>query len=66
MKKREGLAMGKYRHHRPPRDMRQIKWVKEGEWAVSLGVPVGNDLDHEAFWRGKIKATRQSESMAQS
>ena len=42
--KREGLAMGKYRRKRMRRD---IKWCKEGEWIKYLGVPVGNDLDHE-------------------
>ena len=23
-----------------------IKWAQEGEWVVSLGVPIGNDMDH--------------------
>ena len=45
MKKREGLAMGRYRYRRrlPP----NVKWVKEGEFAIVLGSPVGNDVNHE-------------------
>ena len=47
--KREALAMGSYRKRKPPRDLRQIAWAKEGEWIKSLGVPIGNDLDHAQF-----------------
>ena len=43
-KKREGLAMGKYREdgerQKLPKD---TKWVEEGDWAKSLGNPIGND-----------------------
>ncbi len=49
--KREGLAMGKFRNHRIGRG---VKWKKDGEWVISLGVPIGNDLDHEAWWDKKI------------
>jgi len=31
-----------------------IKWAKEGDWVTSLGSPIGNDLDHEAWWNKKI------------
>ena len=52
-KKREGLAMGKYRYKRLRRD---IKWCKDGDWIRYLGVPIGNDLDHEAWWKKKMAA----------
>ena len=43
--KREGLAMGKYR----TRDLgHNIKWAPERGWCVSLGVPIGNELDEFA------------------
>ena len=41
-KKREGLALGKFRGRNLGRG---IKWVEEGKWAKSLGAPIGNDLD---------------------
>ena len=50
--------MGSYREQKPPRDLRQIAWAKEGEWIRSLGVPIGNDLDHAQFWKKKDQATR--------
>ena len=47
VKKREGLAMGKYR----AQDLkREIKWAKEKGWCVSLGVPIGNELDESKWW----------------
>ena len=55
--KREGLAMGKLRNMDLPQDM-GIQWAKEGEWVISLGVPIGNEVDAETFWRQKIKATQ--------
>ena len=27
-----------------------IKWAQEGEWVVSLGVPIGNDMNHTKRW----------------
>ena len=74
VKKREGLAMGAYRGaswadpQRQERVRRRgteghkaaaaIKWAQEGEWVTSLGVPIGNDLDHTKWWDKKIQATR--------
>ena len=52
-KKREALALGKYRKKEMPSD---TIWIKEGEWAKSLGNPVGNDLDHNKFWAKKMQA----------
>ena len=37
---------------------RSIKWAGEGDWVISLGVPIGNDLDHDRWWRKKIQAVR--------
>ena len=56
--KREGLGMGKYRTTEKHRLTRGIKWVPEGEWAVSLGVPVGNDLDTARWWDKKLEDVR--------
>ena len=59
--KREGLGMGRYRTIERHRLTRGIKWVPEGEWAISLGVPVGNDLDTKCWWDKNsrtFKATR--------
>jgi hypothetical protein len=74
IKKREGLALGSYRGAawndsakqgsnrrqwtRSHRIAAGIKWAQEGSWVISLGVPVGNNLDHPKWWAAKIKATR--------
>jgi hypothetical protein len=50
--KREGLAMGSYRNKTMPSD---TKWIQEGNWAKSLGNPVGNDLDHAKFTEKKLE-----------
>ena len=55
-KKREGLAMGKYRGRQLPDG---IKWAREGHWCVSLGVPIGNDLNEEKWWSEKLRAVRK-------
>eukprot|EP00966_Prymnesium_polylepis_P150255 3470936-Prymnesium_polylepis.1 len=56
VKKREGLAMGKYRAH----DLkREIKWAKEKGWCVSPGVPIGNELDESKWWSEKINSVRK-------
>ena len=55
--KREGLAMGEYRHMNMPNNY-GVKWAAEGEWVISLGVPIGNDLDAEKFWKAKLSAVR--------
>ena len=54
--KREGLAMGTYRGKQMPEG---IKWAPEGGWIRALGVPIGNDLDDEAWWKKKIEAVRE-------
>ena len=59
-KKREGLAMGKYREdgerQKLPKD---TKWVEEGDWAKSLGNPIGNDLEGgKNFIEKKLEAVR--------
>ena len=66
LKKREGLALGSYRTQRrftpgsrtQHEYIKSIKWAQEGQWVISLGVPIGNDLDHTAWWRKKIEAVR--------
>ena len=35
-----------------------IKWANDGEWVISLGVPIGNEVDAERFWKQKLKAVR--------
>ena len=56
VKKREGLAMGKYR----AQDLkREIKWAKEKGWCISLGVPIGNELDESKWWSEKINSVRK-------
>ena len=47
--------MGSYRKRTVPSDLRNIAWAKEGEWIKSLGVPIGNDLDHALLQYGKRK-----------
>ena len=55
-KKREGIAMGKFRNSKSlPKG---VKWVKDGEWIISLGSPVGNRMDHDAWWKKKIQAVQ--------
>ena len=36
-----------------------IKWAQEGGWCVSLGVPLGNDLNEPRWWAAKIGSIRQ-------
>ena len=55
VKKREGLAMGKYRGQALGHN---IKWAPENGWCVSLGVPIGNDLDAFAWWSEKLNKVR--------
>ena len=56
--KREGILLGNYRGKKPPNEFANIKWVKEGEWAISLGVPIGNNLNHTKYWNKKLQAVR--------
>ena len=54
LKKREGLAMGRYRNRvRLPRG---VKWKKDGEFAIVLGSPVGNRMNHDGWWKKKVIA----------
>lgn len=59
--KREGLPLGDLRD--PYRDPNvnlpsDVKWAPEGDHVISLGVPVGNDLDHAKWWAKKHEAVR--------
>jgi len=54
--KREGVKMGRYRHTNIAEP--GIKWAPEGGYVKSLGVPVGNDLDTEKWWKVKLAAIR--------
>ena len=55
IKKREGLGMGKYRG----KDLgRGIKWAGENGWCISLGVPIGNNLNEAKWWGEKINKVR--------
>ena len=47
IKKREGLAMGLYRAMNLGNT---VKWAPEGKWVKALGVPIGNDLNEDAWW----------------
>ena len=58
--KREGLGMGTYRN----RDLGEgIKWIMDGHWCKSLGVPIGNELDEGKWWQGKINSTRNKTAL---
>ena len=63
--KREGLAMGRFREQHlapgtqgPRPDITtlppNVDWKEEGDYATCLGVPIGNDLDTEKWWRKKL------------
>ena len=53
--KREGLGMGKYKGL----DLKNgIKWAPADGWCISLGVPIGNDLNETKWWGGKINKVR--------
>ena len=51
--------MGKYRQPGKLDDHQNIKWAPENGWCISLGVPIGNDLDETKWWSEKINATRK-------
>ena len=36
----------------------ETKWIKDGEWATSLGNPVGNNIDHSKFFTKKLESVR--------
>ena len=59
MKKRQGLATGKYRRRARRKKLpKSVDWIPEGSWAIVLGAPVGNDMDHDRWWKKKIIATQ--------
>ena len=66
----EGLGMGRYRNierHRLTRGgTLGLKVVPEGEWAVSLGVPVGNDLDNSSSARPNSSPARPNSSSVEA
>ena len=43
--------MGKLRNATLPAP---TNWIKDGEWAKSLGYPIGNNLKPEKFWHKKL------------
>jgi hypothetical protein len=45
--KREALGMGKLQNKNLGGG---IKWATEGKWCVSLGVPIGNNLNEDKWW----------------
>ena len=55
--KTEGLQMGILRRIDPPSDLK-IKWVAEKKYVISLGIPIGNDIDEEEFWETKYTKTK--------
>lgn len=56
--KREGLAMGRYRKYKDDLPA-NIRWAQEGQWIVSLGVPIGNDLNESKWLLEKIQSIRE-------
>ena len=55
--KTEGLQMGALRKVTPPPELK-IKWVPEGKYVISLGIPIGNDINEEEFWGTKYVNTK--------
>ena len=55
-----GQYRDKYRKKHTTRSSlpRGVKWAQEGEFCVSLGVPIGNDLDGDKWWENKLEAVR--------
>eukprot|EP00966_Prymnesium_polylepis_P264688 6114544-Prymnesium_polylepis.1 len=42
--------MGRYGQPGKIDDYQSIKWAPENSWCVSLGIPIGNDLDESQWW----------------
>ena len=51
--KTEGLLMGALKNTRKP--PANVRWCKEGEWIISLGVPIGNNYNELEFWKQKYR-----------
>ena len=51
--------MGKYNRGRRRRTLPLgTAWVAKGQWAKVLGAPVGNNIDHERWWKEKIRVVQ--------
>ena len=50
--KTEGVLLGRARSRKAPAG---VKWAAEGEYVISLGVPIGNEFDEEEFWMTKYR-----------
>ena len=58
--KTEGLRMGRLRQQRDcSSESAEIKWVKEGEWIRTLGIPIGESFDEEDFWMQRYLAGKK-------
>ena len=51
--KTEGLLLGALRRTKKPPT--NVRWCKEGDWIISLGVPTGNVFNELEFWRQKYR-----------
>ena len=56
--KTEGVLLGSLRGTPTPPQF-PIQWALDGNYVVSLGVPIGNELDEEAFWETKYRSTKR-------
>ena len=56
--KTEGLLLGALRKSMRP--SRGVQWCKEGEWLISLGVPLGNQFNELEFWTQKCHKCKAS------
>ena len=50
--KTEAVLGGSYRRQ-PPVTPPEWKVCREGDYIISLGVPIGNDFDEDEFWTAK-------------
>ena len=53
--KTEGLLCGSLRG---TEGTAEIKWCPEGEYIISLGVPIGHNFDEDEFWLSKYHKTK--------
>lgn len=49
--------MGKLQHTNLPTN---VKWAPEGGWCISLGIPIGNNINQEKWWKKKIISVRHA------
>ena len=59
-KKREGLLLGALRRrpHLAPNLVRS-GWTSDGKAIISLGVPIGNNIDETAWWLGRYRIVKK-------